>query len=452
VVSFRFRRASKPLRRRLSVVPAVAVMLAATGIAVAETDGFSVAPVAPVAGEEVAFVATDSCIPPVVCAWSGDGGLVGVGREIGHTYATAGSYGVTLTVDDPGDTTPAVVFEDTVAVTEANGDPVAAFDSSTSELAATFDASDSSDPDGDSLSYAWDFGDGTAGDTARVGHTYSAAGTYTVTLTVGDGRGGIGFATREVRVGTAPTASFTVLPERVVAGDMIHLTSTATDPDAGILDERWDLDGDGDFDDATGTSAEWRFAAAGTFTVGLRVQDEEGNSRSAFLEIEVLPVPPPVVVPPQPTATPTPGAPVVVSPQPTPAPAPVVRAPRPVEAGSPPARVVKPFPSLRVAGRLTARGAVFRLVRLNAPRKARVVTVCRGRGCSSARRAFDGGRRLLRHLQRSYRAGAVIEIRVTRRGYIGKYTRIVVRRGRPPSRRDLCLFPNTEAPRRCPSR
>jgi hypothetical protein len=57
----------------------------------------------------------------------------------------------------------------------------------------------------------------------------------------------------------------------------------------------------------------------------------------------------------------------------------------------------------------------------------------------------------LRHLQGSYRAGAVIEVRVTKRGWIGKYTRIVVRRGKPPARRDLCLFPGSSRPRTCPA-
>ena len=59
--------------------------------------------------------------------------------------------------------------------TVAVGDPV------------TFYGSASSDPDGDPLAYSWDLGDSTVGSGVTVTHTYSAAGTYSVTLTVSDG-------------------------------------------------------------------------------------------------------------------------------------------------------------------------------------------------------------------------------------------------------------------------
>jgi type II secretory pathway pseudopilin PulG len=54
------------------------------------------------------------------------------------------------------------------------------------------DATTSSDADGDSLSYVWNFGDGTSGSGNVLTHSYSYAGTFTCTLTVYDGRGGIG--------------------------------------------------------------------------------------------------------------------------------------------------------------------------------------------------------------------------------------------------------------------
>lgn len=53
----------------------------------------------------------------------------------------------------------------------------------------TFDASDSLDPDGDSLEYHWDFGDGNTAEGAETRHTYKEAGSFTAALTVADSEG-----------------------------------------------------------------------------------------------------------------------------------------------------------------------------------------------------------------------------------------------------------------------
>ncbi|MDH3458376.1 MAG: PKD domain-containing protein, partial [Gemmatimonadota bacterium] len=53
----------------------------------------------------------------------------------------------------------------------------------------TFDGSGSTDPDGTIVSYEWDFGDGATGTGVSPSHTYAAAGTYDVTLTVTDNDG-----------------------------------------------------------------------------------------------------------------------------------------------------------------------------------------------------------------------------------------------------------------------
>jgi outer membrane protein OmpA-like peptidoglycan-associated protein len=77
----------------------------------------------------------------------------------------------------------------------------------------TFDASASSDPDGDPLKYMWDFGDGTTSDfTFPIAtHRYAERGLYTVKLMVEDDKGSTAEAMQQVNISTAVSLQGAVL-------------------------------------------------------------------------------------------------------------------------------------------------------------------------------------------------------------------------------------------------
>ena len=59
-----------------------------------------------------------------------------------------------------------------------------------------------SDPDGDALTYAWDFGDGTNGSGPAFSKSYASSGVATVRLTISDGKGATATDSRTVTVGS----------------------------------------------------------------------------------------------------------------------------------------------------------------------------------------------------------------------------------------------------------
>ena len=110
--------------------------------------------------------------------------------------------------------------------TVPNQSPTASFTaiptSGTVPLEVSFDASGSYDPDGNIISYAWDFKDGDTGSGETANHTFSSIGNYDVELTVTDNKGTTDSTTKNI-MATEPIADEIVYRALCVGvGDYIY--------------------------------------------------------------------------------------------------------------------------------------------------------------------------------------------------------------------------------------
>jgi hypothetical protein len=129
-----------------------------------------------------------------------------------------------------------------------------------------------------------------------------------------------------------------------------------------------------------------------------------------------------------------------------------------IHMSTPPPGVLLPFPLVRIIGTLVRAGVKLSRLSVQAPPQSRIQVTCRGRGCpvrslirivvSPSGRAV---RTRLRRFERLLPAGVSLEIRVSKDGDIGAYTRFTVRHHRLPVRVDSCLEAAGVNPIACPS-
>jgi len=158
---------------------------------------------------------------------------------------------------------------------------------------------DAVDPNGDVMTYHWEFGDGTAPLTTTTGqltHRFRDDGVYPVTLTVSDAYGYQADAVIEVTVDNSPPTVDGGEDRRVRVGASVELWAAYTD--AGVLDTHsalviWD---DGTNDEATVLPhrervwASHMFLAPGDYQVRLAVTDNGGMSRTDEITVSVYDV------------------------------------------------------------------------------------------------------------------------------------------------------------------
>lgn len=148
-------------------------------------------------------------------AWDWGDGATSTGAVVTHTFAAASEHTVTLRVsDDRG-----AVTEATRTVTTTHADPVARFTARSTGLTVSADAGASTASDGASLTYSWNWGDGSDPTSGAVGtHAYAEEGVYDIALTVTDSLGSSNETVQPVTVTAEALAASDTFSRTVTSG------------------------------------------------------------------------------------------------------------------------------------------------------------------------------------------------------------------------------------------
>jgi PKD repeat protein len=208
-------------------------------------------------------------------AWdfNNDGNVDSSEQNPSYTYSTAGTYTVNLTVIGPGGSDSEVKTGYIKVTGSSPGKPVATFSASPASgktpLTVAFTDKSSNMP----TKWKWSFGDGASSTIQNPKHKYSAAGKYTVTLTVTNAKGSNTVTeTDYIKVIAKPVANFTSSITSGKAPLNVVFTDTSTGTPSGWS---WDF---GDGSKSFVQNPTHKYSKAGTYTVSLTVKNAAGSN------------------------------------------------------------------------------------------------------------------------------------------------------------------------------
>jgi len=226
-----------------------------------------------VSKQQVQF--TDQSTGPVTWLWNfGDGNTSTLQNPV-HSYATLGTYTVTLTTTNGSCShTTSQTINLVNAVPNFTADRVQACKNT---QAITFTSTSTSSAS--IVSYTWDFGDGNTSTLQTSQHTYSNSGNYTVTLTITDINGCVNTITRTnyIRI-NGPTAGFTVPVTQYCVNSPVSFTNTSTtDGVNAITNIQWQP-GNGVTQNSLANPFIYTYTVEGGYLVTQTVTDASGCS------------------------------------------------------------------------------------------------------------------------------------------------------------------------------
>jgi PKD repeat protein len=230
--------------------------------------------------------------------WEFGNGRTASGVSASTFYSTRGNYTVKLTATNDRGMVNTATRE--IAITGVPN-PTAAFTVSPTSVGVgervNVDASASQPaPGGDRflIQYNWTWGDGRTSEGVRQSHTYSQAGSYTITLTVVDNTGRTGSGTQTVTVGQGqqPVANFTFSPTAPRAGTLVSFDATVSTAPPGrtVARHEWNFGDNSPVLAGVEPRPTHTYSAPGTYVVTLTVIDSS-NVRSVAVTKNVTVAP-----------------------------------------------------------------------------------------------------------------------------------------------------------------
>jgi PKD repeat protein len=243
------------------------------------------------------FGFTSDGTAPYQFSWTFGDNSTGVGHYVSHTYATAGVYGVTLTVTDAINETAIDGGNVTVAIGNSSFSIQLGYTVPNPGYTLTVDFTANVTGGVAPLVVDWDFGDGSSSlntSQTSIDHNYSANGTYTASVFVVDALGFSAAATVLVDLGTGSGGGGVVvqLSASPTTGPApFNTTFTVSATGGGGVYNLSLATGIGQFStnlwNGTNTSVPATYTVPGTYTVTATVADLLGVSGSASVTINV---------------------------------------------------------------------------------------------------------------------------------------------------------------------
>ena len=224
-------------------------------------------------------------LEPLSYLWDFGDGETSTLENPTHTYTQVGEYTVTLTVTESStnqcfDADIATVVITSTVTADAHG-------SYEGIVGVPVDFHGSAAGGVPPYSWYWSFGDSIYSSSQSPSHIYDETGTYTVSLKVTDDINGYDTDSTYVIIHSPGTlVADAGGPYSGSVDQVIAFTGNAVGGVSPYTFE-WDLDNDGDYDDATGQSASKSWSTMGTYTISLKVTDNTGTTDTDTAQVSI---------------------------------------------------------------------------------------------------------------------------------------------------------------------